>query len=83
VAARTRADGIVMILGSMANGQMITCFVFLAVLLGVLFWRILPRSDIPAPFALPAIPPSRAATLVRVIVFRDGVRGRSKNVNEV
>ncbi len=69
--------------GSFGTGGMVTGFLFLAVILVVPFWRILPRFDIPAPFALLAILPMGAVILLWVIAFRDGFRDRSANRDEV
>ncbi len=70
-------------MGYLGTGNVVTGFLFLAVLLVVPFWRILPRFDIPAPFALLAILPVGALILLWVIAFRDGFRDRSDNREEV
>lgn len=66
-----------MMCGSMAAGHLITGFVFLAVLLVVPFWRILPRHEIPKGFALLAVLPLGAVILLWIVAFRDAVGNRS------
>ncbi len=62
-------------MGAMGTGNMITGFLFVAVLLVVPFWRILPRFGLPSWLALVAILPVGALILLWVIAFRDGARG--------
>ncbi len=70
-------------MGSFGTGNMVTGFLFIAVILVVPFWRILPRFGIPAPFSLLAILPVGAVILLWVIAFRDAFRDRSQNRDEV
>ncbi|PZX17641.1 hypothetical protein LX81_01366 [Palleronia aestuarii] len=65
-------------MGSLGTGNLVTGFLFLAVLLVVPFWRILPRYAIPAPFALLAILPVGALILLWVVAFRDSFEAPRK-----
>lgn len=63
--------------GSLGAGNLITGFLFLAVLLVVPFWRILPRYGIPKGFALLAVLPMGAVILLWVVAFKDATEDRS------
>ena len=63
--------------GSLGAGNLITGFLFLAVLLVVPFWRILPRHGIAKGFAFLAIVPLGAVILLWVVAFKDAAGGRS------
>ena len=64
-------------MGSMGGGGMITGFLFMAVLLAVPFWRILPRFGIAKWWALVAILPVGALILLWIVAFRDAVERES------
>lgn len=57
-----------------AANDLITGFVFLAVLLVVPFWRLLPRFGIAAPYALLAVLPVGAVILLWVMAFREAAK---------
>lgn len=63
-------------MGSIGTGDMITGFLFLAVILVVPFWRLLPRFGLPAPVALLAILPVGAVILLWIIAFKDALEDR-------
>lgn len=58
-------------MGSVSNGGLVTGFLFMAVLLVVPFWRLLPRFGIDKWYALLAILPVGALILLWVVAFRD------------
>lgn len=62
---------------SLGAGNLVTGFLFLAVLLVVPFWRILPRYGIPRGFALFAVLPLGAVILLWLVAFREAVEDRS------
>ena len=64
-------------MGSMMGANMITGFLFLAVLLVVPFWRLLPSYGISKYLSILAILPVGALILLWVIAFRDDFRDRS------
>ena len=66
-----------MMMGSMAMGKMLTGFLFLAVLLVVPFWRLLPNYGIPKWVSLLAILPVGALILLWVLAFREPFSDRS------
>ena len=57
----------------MSMQGMVTGFLFVAVLLVVPFWRILPRHGIASGFALLAILPVGALILLWIVAFKDAV----------
>lgn len=61
---------------SLGAGNLITGFLFLAVLLVVPFWRLLPRHGIPKGFALLAVLPVGAVILLWIMAFRDAAGDR-------
>ncbi|WP_375262945.1 hypothetical protein [Palleronia sp.] len=66
-----------MMMGSMAMGNMLTGFLFLAILLVVPFWRILPSYGISKWVSLLAILPVGALILLWVLAFRESFSDRS------
>ena len=58
----------------MTSGDLITGFLFLAVLLVVPFWRLLPSHGISKYYAVLAILPVGAVLLLWVLAFRDAFR---------
>ena len=61
----------------MNSGDLITGFLFLAVLLVVPFWRLLPSYGMSKYYALLAILPVGAVLLLWVLAFRDGFGDRT------
>ena len=66
-----------MMMGSMGMGNMLTGFLFLAVLLVVPFWRILPNYGISKWVSLLAILPVGALILLWIVAFRDAFDDRA------
>ena len=64
-------------MGSIGTGDMITGFLFVAILLVVPFWRLLPRFGLPRWLALVAVLPVGALILLWVIAFRADMPGRT------
>ena len=62
--------------GSLGAGNLISGFLFLAVLLVVPFWRLLPHYGIPKGFALLAVLPVGAVILLWIMAFRDAAGDR-------
>ena len=61
----------------MNSGDLITGFVFLAALLVVPFWKLLPSHGISKYYAFIAILPVGAVLLLWVLAFRDAFKDRA------
>ena len=62
-------------MSGIGTGDLVTGFLFLAVLLVVPFYRLLPRYGFPAWFAVLAVLPVGAVILLWVIAFKDAAEG--------
>ena len=61
----------------MTSGDLITGFLFLAVLLVVPFWKLLPSHGISKYYAFIAILPVGALVLLWILAFRDAFEDRA------
>ncbi len=61
----------------MGYGGGMLWFLIMGALLVIPFWRLLPRSGIPAWVALLALVPIGALILLWIIAFKDDITGRS------